>query len=137
MPIHQRGEEVNRARVHIDWLRERFPNVTSVTADLTHVFETFEEKIHSVTQGSDTYLALVNTRSRLRMVMLYALGNAEKLLVVGTGNKVEDYGIGFFTKYGDGGVDLSPIGNLYKSEVRSLGKHMAILPLLTEAVATD
>lgn len=141
MPIHQREAEVSRAQDHIAWLKAHHPNVTEWREDLSQVFDLMAEKIETVAStldgAGDTKLALANTRSRLRMVSLYAMAGTFGLLVAGTGNKVEDYGIGFFTKYGDGGVDVSPIGELYKSEVRSLGRHMGILPALTEAVPTD
>ncbi len=141
MPIHQRDAEVNRAQEHIAWLKSNYPNVTEWREDLSRVFDLMAEKIDTVATtlewAGDTKLTLANTRSRLRMVSLYAMAGAFGLLVAGTGNKVEDYGIGFFTKYGDGGVDVSPIGNLYKSEVRALGRHMWVLPALTEAIPTD
>jgi NAD+ synthase len=141
MPIHQRESEVNRAEEHIAWLKSNFANVTEWREDLSGVFDLMAEKISQVSStldgAGDTRLALANTRSRLRMVSLYAMAGTFGLLVAGTGNKVEDYGIGFFTKFGDGGVDVSPIGELYKSEVRELGRSMWILPNLTEAVPTD
>lgn len=141
MPIHQDEEEVNRAREHIAWLQARYPNVRSVRADLTPAFEVFKkigaEVDRVLDDAIDPYMSLVNTRSRHRMEMLYYIGGSRQLLVAGTGNQVEDFGIGFFTKYGDGGVDISPIGALYKSEVRELGRQMDIDPMLTEAVPTD
>jgi NAD+ synthase len=141
MPIHQRKEEVNRAQEHIAWLKSNYPNVIEWREDLTQVFDLMAEKIThvaSMLDGAwDTRLALANTRSRLRMTSLYAMAGTFGLLVAGTGNRVEDYGIGFFTKYGDGWVDVSPIGELNKSEVRELGRQMNILPILTEAVPTD
>lgn len=141
MPIHQSAAEVSRAQEHIAWLRAHYPNVLEWREDLTQVYDLMAEKISHVAATlewvGDTKLALANTRSRLRMVALYAMAGAYGLLVAGTGNKVEDYGIGFFTKYGDGWVDVSPIGNLYKSEVRALGRHMWVQPSLIEAVPTD
>ena len=141
MPIHQSAEEVSRAQEHIAWLRSNYPNVIEWREDLSAVFDLMAEKIAHVSAtlewAGSTRLALANTRSRLRMVSLYAMAGTYGLLVAGTGNKVEDYGIGFFTKYGDGWVDVSPIGELYKSEVRQLGRHMGIRPNLTEAVPTD
>ena len=141
MPIHQSTAEVSRAQEHIAWLKDNYPNVLEWREDLTQVYDLMAEKIAHVAAtlewAGDTKLALANTRSRLRMVSLYAMAGTYGLLVAGTGNKVEDYGIGFFTKYGDGGVDVSPIGELYKSEVRTLGRHMWVRPSLTEAVPTD
>jgi NAD+ synthase len=141
MPIHQREEEVNRAQEHIAWLKANYPNVVEWREDLTQVFDLMASKIAHVAAtldgAGDTKLSLANTRSRLRMVSLYSIVPLFQLLVAGTGNKVEDYGIGFFTKYGDGGVDVSPIGELYKSEVRELGRSMWVLPNLTEAIPTD
>lgn len=141
MPIHQSEVEVNRAQEHIAWLKSNFPNVIEWREDLSEVFDLMAAKIDRVAStlegAGDTRLSLANTRSRLRMVSLYAMAGTFWLLVAGTGNRVEDYGIGFFTKYGDGWVDVSPIGELYKSEVRELGRQMGILPTLTEAVPTD
>ena len=128
MPIHQGEDEVNRAQEHIAWLKANYPNVVEWREDLTQVFDLMATKIAHVAAtldgAGDTKLSLANTRSRLRMVSLYSIAPLFQLLVAGTGNKVEDYGIGFFTKYGDGGVDVSPIGELYKSEVRELGRSM-------------
>lgn len=141
MPIHQGEDEVNRAQEHIAWLKANYPNVVEWREDLTQVFDLMASKIAHVAatldSAGDTRLSLANTRSRLRMVSLYSIAPLFQLLVAGTGNKVEDYGIGFFTKYGDGGVDVSPIGELYKSEVRELGRSMWVLPNLTEAIPTD
>lgn len=141
MPIHQREEEVSRSSEHIAWLQENYPNVVAWKEDLGDVFDLMQAKIERVASvlgaPNGTKLALANTRSRQRMEWLYAMAGSLGLLVAGTGNRVEDYGIGFFTKYGDGGVDVSPIGELYKSEVRALGRHMGVRPSLTEAVPTD
>ena len=137
LPIHQKSDEVNRAWDHMDWLQENFPNVERKSMDLTNVFEAFKEAFPEVENEQGRYMAEVNTRSRLRANALYAQGNEKWYLVVGTGNKVEDYGIGFFTKFGDGAVDLSPIGNLYKSEVYALAKHLGIIPSILWARPTD
>lgn len=134
MPIHQAKTENSRAERHLQWLTERYPNVQVTIADLTPIFDTYREQIHSITEDD---LVAANLRSRLRMTTLYALANAHGYLVVGTGNKVEDYGIGFFTKYGDGGVDISPIGDLYKSEVREIGRQLEINNEIIEAAPTD
>jgi len=122
MPIHQNKTEVERGSKHIQWLREKFPNVSSKRIELTSTFDEFITKIRS----NKNKLALANTRSRLRMVTLYYLAQDNNSLVLGTGNKVEDFGIGFFTKYGDGGVDISPIADLLKSEVYTLAKELSI-----------
>jgi NAD+ synthase len=141
MPIHQNVAEVNRAQEHIAWLKSNFPNVKSAEANLTEAFEAFKkigEQVDRILGDDvDNYMSLVNTRSKHRMEMLYYIGWPRKLLVAGTGNKVEDYGIGFFTKYGDGGVDNSPIWDLYKSEVRELWRQMWVQSSLTEAIPTD
>ena len=141
MPIHQREAEVDRSGEHVAWLVENYPNVVAWKEDLSDVYDLMQAKIERVASvlgaPNGTKLALANTRSRERMEWLYAMAGSLGLLVAGTGNKVEDYGIGFFTKYGDGGVDVSPIGELYKSEVRALGRHMWVQPALTEAVPTD
>ena len=114
MPIHQPKDQFNRAVEHINWLNENYSNVTEHTVDLTQSFESYLE---SVPECAKSELALINTRARLRMLTLYSFANSNNYLVCGTGNKIEDFGIGFFTKYGDGGVDISPIAGLYKSEV--------------------
>jgi NAD+ synthase len=115
----------------MDWLCSKFSNVEKMTIDLSNCFNQFK------TLALVNDLALANTRSRLRMTTLYMIANTNNLLVAGTGNKVEDYGVGFFTKYGDGGVDISPIGDLLKSEVRQMAKELQILDELVNAVATD
>lgn len=138
LPIHQKTEEVNRAQNHIAWLQAKYPNVEHHKVDLTETFETMKKALPQIENEEVVrYMAYVNTRSRLRGVTLYALANEKNGIVVGTGNKVEDYGIGFFTKFGDGAVDVSPIGELLKSEVRALARHMGVIPEISEAVATD
>jgi NAD+ synthase len=135
MPIRQTKAEHDRATEHIDWLVNKFPNVSSQTVELTDVFTQLEDNL-----GDDTkfhHLAMANTRSRLRMTTLYALGQVNRLLVAGTGNKVEDFGVGFFTKYGDGGVDVSPIADLMKTEVFALGEHLGIVYSIQSAKPTD
>jgi NAD+ synthase len=131
LPILQPKDQLLRSEKHIAWLCENFKNVSSIIINLTDTFLTFKNT------GNYSDLALANTRSRLRMSALYAVANSNNLLVAGTGNKVEDYGIGFFTKYGDGGVDLSPIADLLKSEVREMCRYLKVLPELSEAVPTD
>lgn len=134
LPIHQPQTHLERAHDHIDWLKSRYPNVTSFEVDLTETFETFKKSI-PVAASSD--LALVNARSRLRMTTLYNFANSFGYIVAGTGNKVEDYGVAFFTKYGDGGVDISPIGDLLKTEVWELSKYLGVIESIVNAKPTD
>jgi NAD+ synthase len=137
MPIHQAASHVSRGREHIEQLKNRFPNVTNVEADLTSVFETFKNIVPSVAISDKVNLSLANTRARLRMTTLYYFAGIQGLLVAGTGNKVEDFGVGFYTKYGDGGVDLSPIADLMKSDVYALGSYLKIPVSILEASPTD
>ena len=137
MPIHQDSKQVSRGREHIEQLKKRFPNVKNAEADLTSVFETFKKEIPSSEDESKLYLSLANTRARLRMTTLYYFAGIHGLLVAGTGNKVEDFGVGFYTKYGDGGVDLSPIADLMKSDVYALGKYLEIPKSIQNAAPTD
>ena len=133
MPIHQGSEELDRARNHMRWLGEHHPNVTCVEYDLTDVYDSFA----SMFGDEPNPLALANSRARLRMTTLYQVAQEHKGLVVGTGNKVEDFGVGFYTKYGDGGVDISPIADLYKSEVRELATELNISDSILSAQPTD
>lgn len=135
MPIHQRIEEYDLAAAHIESLKERFANVRSMEIDLSNTFESFRAVMPKET--AEHRLSMANSRSRLRMMTLYALGQANQLLVAGTGNKVEDFGIGFFTKYGDGGVDLSPIADLNKTQVTALGKYLGVIEGIVNAAPTD
>ncbi|WP_162127198.1 NAD(+) synthase [Flavobacterium phycosphaerae] len=137
MPIHQDITQVSRAREHIEQLKKRFPNVQHAEADLTAVFETFKSKVPGSNDNTRLDLALANTRARLRMTTLYYFAGIEGLLVAGTGNKVEDFGVGFYTKYGDGGVDLSPIADLMKSDVYALGEYLEIPQSIQNAAPTD
>src|SRR6478609_688784 len=137
MPIHQAPSQVSRAKEHIEQLKSRFPNVTSAVADLTSVFETFKSEVPITDDESTVNLSLANTRARLRMTTLYYFAGIHGLLVAGTGNKVEDFGVGFYTKYGDGGVDLSPIADLMKSEVYQLGKYLKVPNSILIAPPTD
>lgn len=137
MPIHQAKNQVDRGRKHIDLLKDKFPKVRSLAIDLTATYDIMAQTFPKYRDEKVYHLALANTRARLRMTTLYYFAGAERLLVAGTGNKVEDFGIGFFTKYGDGGVDLSPIADLLKSEVYALGKHLGILEEILEAAPTD
>ena len=137
MPIHQAQSHVNRAQEHISHLKQKFPNVDSDVANLTTVFETFKKEVPNQGDESAVNLALANTRARLRMTTLYYFAGLENLLVVGTGNKVEDFGVGFYTKYGDGGVDISPIGDLMKSDVFALGAFQQVPESILVARPTD
>lgn len=135
MPLRQNQHEYNRAVNQIKMLESRFKNVSSLEINLTETFITFENTLpREVKQHG---LSMANSRARLRMTTLYAVGQANNLLVVGTGNKVEDFGIGFFTKYGDGGVDISPIADLYKTEVFELAKHVDVIDEILNAKPTD
>lgn len=134
MPIHQAKNQVDRAEKHIAFLKENYPNVTDLCIDLTAVFEAFVSQVPMVEKRD---LALANTRARLRMTTLYCFAGLEGKIVVGTGNKIEDFGVGFFTKYGDGGVDISPIADLMKSEVYELAQHLGINEDIRRAKPTD
>lgn len=135
MPIRQSDAEHSRAQNHIVDLKKKFSNVESFEINLTPVFETIEKTF----PGSvvENQLAMANTRSRLRMTTLYAIGQQNHCLVAGTGNKIEDFGVGFFTKYGDGGVDLSPIADLTKTQVTELAKSLNIIEEIVLAKPTD
>lgn len=135
MPIRQTAAESERANEHISWLKAHFPNVSAQTVDLTEVFETMERTLDVAVSAH--HLAMANTRARLRMSTLYALGQVNHLLVAGTGNKIEDFGVGFFTKYGDGGVDVSPIADLTKSQVFQLAGELNIVSSIQSAKPTD
>jgi len=132
MPINQETGQLSRSQRHMDWLCTNFSNVKQVTKNLTPLFEIFKN-----ISRCESSISLVNSASRLRMVMLYAIANEKNMLVAGTGNKVEDYGIGFFTKFGDGGVDISPIADLLKSEVRRMAAELGVLEEIVNAVPTD
>lgn len=137
MPIHQAQNQVSRGREHIDQLKKRYPNVSNIETDLTATFEAFKDATPSDAEIAKVNLSLANTRARLRMTSLYYLAGIHGLLVVGTGNKVEDFGVGFYTKYGDGGVDLSPIADLMKSDVYALGEFLKIPDSILTAAPTD
>lgn len=132
--IHQKPEQRELSTEHLMWLTRIYENVSFIQFDLTETFDTFRKSM--VGFATDEH-ALANTRSRLRMVALYQLAGQYRGLVVGTGNKVEDYGVGFYTKYGDGGVDIAPIADLYKTEVWKLGKHLGVDPRIIQAKPTD
>lgn len=134
MPIHQHKAELDRAHEHMKWLSGKFNSVSVVEQSLTDAFLHIEKSFPADIRDP---LTMANTRSRLRMLTLYAFAGNKKLLVAGTGNKVEDFGVGFFTKYGDGGVDISPIADLMKSEVRALAEHLGVVSSILEAQPTD
>jgi NAD+ synthase len=135
MPIRQTKAEHSRAINHIANLNEKFENVESLEIDLTETFEVLEKTFPKETVSHQ--LAMANTRARLRMLTLYGIGQANGCLVAGTGNKVEDFGVGFYTKYGDGGVDLSPIADLMKTEVWNLAKTLGVIEEIVVAKPTD
>jgi NAD+ synthase len=137
MQIHQAESQVSRGREHIEQLKKKFKNVSNASADLTEVFETLKKEVPDDVSIDKVNLSLANTRARLRMTTLYYYAGIYGLLVAGTGNKVEDFGVGFYTKYGDGGVDLSPIADLMKSEVYELGRYLKISDSILNAAPTD
>jgi NAD+ synthase len=134
MPILQAPDQVSRSTDHIQWLTSRYSNVDGVTVDLTAAFNSIQATLPAEIQDD---LSMANTRSRLRMLALYGFSTHHRMLVVGTGNKVEDFGVGFYTKYGDGGVDLSPIADLLKSEVYALAVSLGISQSIIQAPPTD
>jgi NAD+ synthase len=134
MPIYQAQPQIRLAVRHIAWLEENFAPVQGIDMDLTTPFQALEATFPQEIQDE---LTMANSRSRLRMLTLYAFASHNRMLVAGTGNKVEDFGVGFFTKYGDGGVDISPIADLMKSEVYALGRYLGVLPDILEVLPTD
>lgn len=134
MPILQADDQVSRSSAHIAWLIKAFDNVQGIDMELTPVFNQIKTSFPDHIQDD---LTMANTRSRLRMLALYAFASNHKMLVAGTGNKVEDFGVGFYTKYGDGGVDISPIADLMKTQVYALGKDMGIMKDILIAPPTD
>lgn len=137
MPIHQAESHVSRAQEHISMLKKQFSNVKDIRVDLTPVFEEFKTEVALDGNQATVDMALANTRARLRMTTLYYHAGLYGLLVAGTGNKVEDFGIGFYTKYGDGGVDVSPIADLMKSEVYKLGEFLNVSESIMKAAPSD
>ena len=134
MPIKQATSQYNLSNQHIEWLKKNWDNVEGHIIDLSETYDKFHSKLidHNVSE-----LAMANSRARLRMSTLYALAGSNNGIVVGTGNKVEDFGVGFYTKYGDGGVDISPIADLYKSEVYLLAESLQIIQAIQDAPPTD
>ncbi|MCY1126579.1 NAD(+) synthase [Frigidibacter sp. RF13] len=137
MPIHQSPDQVTRARAHIANLTARHPNVEGAEVDLTEPYDRLVNALPNSPDSPSRDMALVNTRARLRMTTLYYLAGLHGSLVAGTGNKVEDFGIGFYTKYGDGGVDLSPIADLMKTDVFALGRVLGVGEAILKAAPTD
>ena len=135
MPLHSKKENTELSDAHATALADYYPNVRVVNIDLSN---TYESLLFDIDQDFvNNKLANANTKSRLRMVSLYQVAGSVGGIVVGTGNKVEDYGVGFYTKYGDGGVDIAPIADLYKTEVRELGRHMGVSSDIINAPPTD
>ena len=133
MPIKQKSSQHDLSLKHQEWLKKNFNNVEAHTIDLDELFEKFKNTLTNF--SSD--LGMANSRARLRMITLYQVAAANKGIVVGTGNKVEDFGVGFYTKYGDGGVDISPIADCNKTEVWEIGKELEILEEIISASPTD
>ena len=139
MPIYQKEDQLKRARNHIKWLKSIYNNVIDLEFDLTETFQSFSNNFNNSQNGKpfNSPLSLANSRSRLRMTTLYHIASNVNGIVVGTGNKVEDFGVGFFTKYGDGGVDISPIADLTKTEVRQMAKKLGVNDDIIVAKPTD
>ena len=137
MPIHQEKDQVSRANSHTNWLAKNFSNVRVKVVPLNTLYDSFCQLDAERNDNTNTPLSLANTRSRLRMATLYYFASQERFLVAGTGNKVEDFGVGFYTKYGDGGVDVSPIADLMKSQVRELAAHLGVHGSIVQAAPTD
>ena len=134
MPLLQKEEQESLSDIHLDWLGDTYWDTKTEKFDLSNLFEVFR---YTMRKYGEDELALANTRARLRMATLYQVAQTVGGIVVGTGNKVEDYGIGFYTKYGDGGVDIAPIADLYKSEVWELGRHLGVNERIINAKPTD
>ena len=133
MPIKQKNDQHNLSLKHQEWLKDKFNNVEGYTISLDELFNSFKSSLSKF----DNDYGMANSRARLRMTTLYQVASANNGIVVGTGNKIEDFGVGFYTKYGDGGVDISPIGDCNKSEVWELGKELNILKEIIDAAPTD
>ena len=133
MPIKQKSAQHDLSLKHQEWLKQNFKNVEGITVELDSLFSTFENTL----KDFNSLHGMANSRARLRMTTLYQVAAANNGIVVGTGNKVEDFGVGFFTKYGDGGVDISPIADLMKSEVYEIAKALDIVEEIQQAAPTD
>jgi NAD+ synthase len=139
MPINQLENQESLSDAHGKWLESNFNNVKFIKTDMSSVYDSFLQTIsNDIGENFATNkLAQANTRSRIRMVTLYQIATTVNGIVVGTGNKVEDYGVGFYTKYGDGGIDIAPIADLYKTEVWMLGEHLGVDERIVSAPPTD
>ena len=133
MPIKQKSTQHDLSIKHQDWLIKNFKNVEAYTINLDQLFDKFQNTLSNFSSE----LGMANSRARLRMTVLYQVAAANKGIVVGTGNKVEDFGVGFYTKYGDGGVDISPIADCNKTEVWEMGRELNLLKEIIEAAPTD
>ena len=133
MPIKQNSSQHDLSLRHLEFLEQNYPNVETKIIELDNVFKTFQNTM----QNFDSELAFANSRSRLRMVTLYQIAQSNNGIVVGTGNKVEDFGVGFYTKYGDGGVDISPIADCTKTEVWELAEEIGVIKDIISAAPTD
>ena len=133
MPIKQKEEQHSLSLKHQEWLKNKFKNVEGYLVDLDEVFKSFKNSLNKF----DNNHGFANSRARLRMTTLYQVAASKNGIVVGTGNKVEDFGVGFYTKYGDGGVDISPIADCTKSQIWEMGKSLGILKEIVEAEPTD
>ena len=133
MPIKQKNDQYNLSLKHQEWLKNKFKNVEGYTISLDELFNSFKSSLSKF----DNDHGMANSRARLRMTTLYQVASANNGIVVGTGNKIEDFGVGFYTKYGDGGVDISPIGDCNKSEIWEIGKELNILKEIIDAAPTD
>jgi NAD+ synthase len=136
MPLNSSSENTELSNKHISFLCEKYKNVNGYTIDLSKTFEEFKSDV-LFEKEFNSELGFANTKSRLRMITLYQIAASKNGIVIGTGNKVEDFGVGFYTKYGDGGVDISPIADLYKTEVRNLGRHLGVIDEIIKAEPTD
>ena len=137
MPIKQGEDQLERSAKHIEWLKSNFPNVSALRFQLDTVFDAFSALLPPSEHADHQELSLANTRARLRMTSLYYFAALKGYLVAGTGNKVEDFGVGFYTKYGDGGVDISPIADLTKTQVFALANYLNIIKVIQNAAPTD
>jgi len=137
MPIKQGEDQLARSAKHIEWLQSNFSNVSAFRLQLDTVFDAFSALLPPTEQTAHQELSLANTRARLRMTSLYYFAALKGYLVAGTGNKVEDFGVGFYTKYGDGGVDLSPVADLTKTQVFALARYLNIIDIIQNAAPTD
>jgi NAD+ synthase len=135
IPIRSKQENTNMSTLHCDWLCDKYDNVKQITIDATDAYNMFED-IFADTEDHDL-LANANSKSRMRMMILYYMATSRRGIVVGTGNKVEDFGVGFYTKYGDGGVDISPIADLTKTQVRELASTLGVEKEILNAPPTD